>query len=48
MPAPGFNQVLDVPRSEVVTYATDKSGKFTEAPADGRVGGPGQGSCTAN
>jgi len=34
-PGPGFNQVLDVPRSEVVTYATDKSGKFSEAPATG-------------
>jgi elongation factor G len=32
---PGFNQVLDVPRNEVITYATDKSGKFTEAPATG-------------
>ena len=34
-PGPGFNQVLDVPRSEIVTYANDKSGKFTEAPASG-------------
>jgi len=34
-PGPGFNQVLDVVRSEVVTYAADKSGKFTEAPAPG-------------
>ena len=34
-PGPGFNQVLDVPRSEIVTYAGDKSGKFTEAPAGG-------------
>jgi elongation factor G len=32
---PGFNQVLDVPRNEIITYATDKSGKFTEAPAAG-------------
>ena len=32
---PGFNQVLDVPRSEIITYAADKSGKFTEAPAAG-------------
>ena len=31
----GFNQLLDVPRSEIITYATDKSGKFTEAPASG-------------
>ncbi|MGO8678487.1 MAG: elongation factor G [Limisphaerales bacterium] len=34
-PGPGFNQVLDVVRSEVATYATDKSGKFTESPASG-------------
>ncbi len=34
-PGPGFNQVLDVLRNEIVTYATDKSGKFTEAPATG-------------
>lgn len=34
-PGPGFNQVLDVIRSEVLTYAGDKSGKFTEAPASG-------------
>jgi elongation factor G len=34
---PGFNQVLDVPRNEVVTYATDKSGKYTEAPATGEL-----------
>lgn len=32
---PGFNQLLDVPRSEIITYANDKSGKFTEAPASG-------------
>jgi len=32
---PGFNQLLDVPRSEVTTYASDLSGKFTEAPAEG-------------
>ena len=30
---PGFNQVLDVPRSELITFNTDKSGKYTEAPA---------------
>src|SRR6266567_4176102 len=34
-PGPGFNQVLDVPRNEIITYAADKSGKFTEAPASG-------------
>src|ERR1051326_6008699 len=32
----GFNQVLDVPRDEVVTYANDKSGKFTESAASGQ------------
>ena len=32
---PGFNQVLDVMRTEVVTYADDKSGKFQEVPATG-------------
>ena len=32
-PGPGFNQVLDVLRSEVITYAADRSGKFQEAPA---------------
>ncbi|MBM3877435.1 MAG: elongation factor G [Verrucomicrobia bacterium] len=32
---PGFNQLLDVIRSEVTTYAGDRSGKFTEAPAAG-------------
>src|SRR6266853_3028164 len=34
-PGPGFNQVLDVPRNEIITYATDRSGKFTEAPPSG-------------
>jgi elongation factor G len=32
---PGFNRVLDVMRSEVCTYTTDGSGKFTETPATG-------------
>jgi elongation factor G len=32
---PGFNRTLDVLRSEIVTYATDGSGKFTEEPAAG-------------
>jgi elongation factor G len=32
---PGFNQVLDVMRSEVITYQTDGSGKYTEASATG-------------
>src|SRR5258708_1844594 len=34
-PGPGFNQVLDVLRSELVTYARDASGKFQEVPAAG-------------
>jgi elongation factor G len=34
-PGAGFNQILDVPRSEIITFAGDKSGKFTEAPASG-------------
>ena len=32
-PGPGFNQVLDVLRGEVVTYAGDTSGKYQELPA---------------
>ena len=31
----GFHQVLDVLRSEVVSYALDRSGKYTEQPATG-------------
>jgi elongation factor G len=34
-PGPGFNRVLDVLRSEIVTYATDFSGKYQEEPASG-------------
>jgi elongation factor G len=34
-PGAGFNQVLDVARNEIITYAGDQSGKFTEAPASG-------------
>jgi len=34
-PGPGFNQVLDVMRTEEVDYATDGSGSFTEKPAEG-------------
>ena len=34
---PGFNQLLDVPRNEVTTYAGDKSGKFTEVAATGAL-----------
>src|SRR5258708_31104583 len=30
---PGFNQVLDIPRNEVITYSSDKRGNFTEAQA---------------
>ena len=36
-PGPGFNQELDVMRTEVVTYATDASGKYTESPATGAL-----------
>jgi elongation factor G len=36
-PGAGFNQVLDVLRNTLITYAGDKSGKFTEAPASGRL-----------
>jgi len=36
-PGPGFNQLLDVMRSEVITYVADRSGKFTEAPASGAL-----------
>jgi elongation factor G len=34
-PGPGFHQVLDVLRSEVVSYAPDRSGKYREEPAAG-------------
>lgn len=34
-PGPGFNQVLDVMRTEEIDYATDGSGNFTEKPAEG-------------
>jgi elongation factor G len=34
-PGPGFNQLLDTIRSEVITYAGDRSGKYAEAPASG-------------
>ena len=34
-PGPGFNAVLDVLRSEVCTYAADRSDRFTEVPAAG-------------
>jgi elongation factor G len=32
---PGFNQVLDVMRSEIMTFPNDNSGKYQEAPATG-------------
>ena len=34
-PGPGFNRVLDVLRSEIVTYQADFSGKYKEEPAAG-------------
>src|SRR5262249_335247 len=34
-PGPRFNQILDVLRSEMVTYASDYSGKYKEEPATG-------------
>src|SRR5260370_33756955 len=34
-PGPGFNQVLALPRNEIITSAADKSAKFPEAPAAG-------------
>ena len=36
-PGAGFNQLLDTIRSEVITYARDRDGKFTEAPASGEL-----------
>jgi elongation factor G len=35
---PGFHRTLDVLRKEIVTYATDGSGKYTEEPATGELG----------
>ena len=34
-PGPGFNQVLDVLRSDIATYETMGRGRFSEEPADG-------------
>jgi len=34
-PGPGFNQVLDVMRSEEIDYANDTSGSYEEKPAEG-------------
>jgi elongation factor G len=36
---PGFNRTLDVLRNEIVTYANDGSGKYTEEPATGEWAG---------
>jgi elongation factor G len=36
-PGAGFNQVLDVQRNEVLTFAADRSGKYTESPATGEL-----------
>jgi elongation factor G len=36
-PGPGFNQVFDVIRNEVITYQTDGTGKFQEVPASGEA-----------
>ena len=32
---PGFNQIVDVMRNEIITYKTDGSGTYTEKAADG-------------
>ena len=42
-PGPGFNQVLDVLRSEVCTYAADRSGKYTGGAGSGRMEGARRG-----
>lgn len=34
-PGPGFNQVLDVLRSEIMTFPNDTTGKYQESPATG-------------
>src|ERR1700745_1479239 len=34
-PGPGFNQILDVLRSDIVTYETTGRGRFSEEPATG-------------
>jgi elongation factor G len=34
---PGFNQVLDVMRSEIITFAADASGKYEERKVDGEL-----------
>src|SRR5260370_23606243 len=35
-PGPGFNQILDVLRSDIVTYETTGRGRFSEEPATGQ------------
>ncbi len=34
---PGFHKILDIPRSEVITYKTDGSGEYTEESAEGEL-----------
>jgi elongation factor G len=34
---PGFRSVLDVMRSDVITFAADGSGKYEEKPAEGEL-----------
>lgn len=34
---PGFNQILDVMRSEIITFANDASGKYEERTVDGEL-----------
>lgn len=36
-PGPGFSKLLDVMRSEVIEYAPDQTGKYTESPASGEL-----------
>ena len=48
-PGPGFNQVLDVLRNEIVTYdLAGGHGKFTEDARHRRVGGAGHETAHAN
>ena len=45
---PGFNQVLDVLRNEIVTYAADGSRQIHRGTRHRRMGRPASRSCTAN
>ena len=45
---PGFSSVLDVMRSEVITYATDGSGKSDGEAGGGRTRREGLGDCTSS